>query len=230
MNLKQSLRSLPTLLIQAALVTAVSTLALVLITRYVAPIPLSINQITTNKDSAFLASGKSVVTTTPDQVEVTVGISLKENDIKQAQSKANDIINNITKSLTDLGVSKDDIKTQNYSIYPNYDYQKSGQNIIGYSVDISLSIKLTDFDKVNKAIDLATAAGANQVSGIQFTLSDKKEREVKAQARAQAIEDAKGNAQQLASLAGMKLGRVINAHFIPNSSKRKTETNQSTEK
>jgi uncharacterized protein len=189
----------------------------VVVTRFVSPIPLSITQVTTQKDSAFSASGKSTVTTLPDKAEVTLGISRRENDIKQAQSSANDIINKINTDIQALGVSKDDIKTQNYSIYPIYDYNSGTQRITGYSVDISLTVSLTNFENLNKVVDLATQAGANQVSGIQFKLSEAKENEVKEQARKEAIQDAKDNAQELANLAGMKLGKVINVVEEPQS-------------
>jgi uncharacterized protein YggE len=205
-----TLKTLPTLFIQAALIATATILALVLVTKYVAPIPLSVTQTTTEKASAFSATGRSTVSTIPDRVDISLGVSLKEANIQQAQARANGIIQKINTDLQALGVSKDDIKTQNYSIYPNYDYQNGGQQILGYSVDVTLTVSLTDFEKLNKAVDLATQAGANQVSGIQFTLSEEKEREVKAKARQEAIEDAKTNAKDLAGLAGMKLGKVVN--------------------
>jgi|SRR5579859_2457361 len=205
-----NLKSLPTLFVQAALVATAGALALVLVTKYVAPIPFSVSQTTTQKESSFNVTGKSTISATPDKAVVTLGISLKENDIKQAQSKANDTINAIIQKLGQLGINKDDIKTENYSIYPNYDYQNQSQNILGYSVNVSLQVNITDFAKLNQVIDSAVSFGANQVGGVEFTLSDAKEKEVRKEARAQAIDDAKANAAELAGLAGMRLGRVIN--------------------
>ncbi len=211
-----TLKKLPSLFLQAALIATATVLALVVVTKYVAPIPLAITATTTQKAAAFSATGQSVVTTVPDKVEVSLGISLRENDIQQAQSRANGVVNQIKSNLQNLGIPKDDIKTQNYSIYPNYNYQTGTPQINGYMVDISLNVSLTDFEKLNKVVDMATQAGANQISGIKFKLSDAKEREVREKARAEAIEDAKQNAQQLARLAGMKLGKVINVTEEPN--------------
>lgn len=205
-----SLKGIPTLFVQALFVATAVVLAVVAVTRWVAPLPLSITQTTTEKSAAFSATGRSSVTTIPDRVEVTLGVSRREDDIKQAQAKANEIINKINTDVQAMGVSRDDIKTQNYSIFPIYDYQTGSQRVMGYSVDVSLMVSLTDFDKLNRVIDMATAAGANQVSGIQFKLSEAKEKDVKAQARAEAIADAKVTAEELAKLAGMKLGKVIN--------------------
>jgi uncharacterized protein YggE len=210
------LKKLPTLFLQAALIATATVLALVIVTKYIAPIPLSISQTTTEKSAAFSATGQSVVTTVPDKVEVTLGVSLRENEIQRAQSRANEIISKINTDLQSLGIAKDDIKTQNYSIYPNYNYQTGSPQINGYMVDISINVSMTDFEKLNKVVDMATQAGANQIGGIQFKLSEDKEREVREKARAEAIEDAKQNAQELARLAGMRLGKVINVFEEPN--------------
>ena len=203
-------KSLPTLFVQAALIATATVLAFTLVTKYIAPIPLSITQTTTQKDTAFNVTGKSTVTATPDKAEITVGITKKENDIKLAQSEANQVMNDLQQKLQAIGISKDDIKTQNYSISPNYDYQTPSQRLLGYSVDISLNVSVTDFTKLSQIADIATASGANQVSGVQFTLSDSKQKELTQQARSEAIADAKKNAGELSQLSGMRLGRIIN--------------------
>lgn len=210
MQINSTLKSIPTLFIQAALVTTAAILALVLVTKYVAPIPLSINQTTTQKQTSFDVVGKSTLTTVPDKAVVNLGVVAKGTDLKQAQSQANSVMANLQQQLANLGVKKEDIKTDSYSIYPTIDYQRPTQNITGYTVNISLSVSLTDFAKLNQTIDTATGLGINQVNGVQFTLTDQKEAQVKADARKQAIDDAKRNAAELASLSGMRLGRIIN--------------------
>jgi uncharacterized protein YggE len=208
--MKEKFKNLPTLFTQAVFITAAVVLAIVAVSRFVSPIPISISQTTTQKESAFIATGESTISTQPDKAEITLGISRRDSDIKRAQSQANTTINTITQKLTELGIKREDIQTLNYSIYPNYDYQNSAQNIVGYSIDVSLKINLTNFELLNQVVDAATAAGANQIGGIQFTLSKEKEQDVRKQAREQAIEDAKKNAQELSRLSGVKLGKVIN--------------------
>lgn len=182
----------------------------VLLSRVTGPFPLQISQTTTNKQSAFDVTGEAKISTIPDKAEVSLGITINEPTVKAAQDKANTVINAITDELTKLGVEKKDIKTDSYTLYPQYDYQAGGQRITGYNVSAMVNVSLSDFARLNQAVDLATKAGANQISGISFTLSDEKRKEVENEARQQAIDDAKDKAQKLASISGMRLGRIIN--------------------
>ena len=198
-----------------ALGISLGVLGIVVVSRLAGPIPFSITQTTTAKQSTFDVTGESKITTIPDKAVINLGVSVNEATVKQAQDKANTIINNINAELGTLNIDKKDIKTDNYSLYPNYDYQQ-GQRITGYSVNANLSVNLTDFSKLNQAIDAATSVGANQVGGIMFTLSDEKKKDVENDARKQAIENAKEKAQSLSSLAGMRLGKIVNVSESPN--------------
>lgn len=211
----QSLRSLILTSVMVALGISLGVLGIVAVSRFIGPLPLSITQTTTAKQSTFDVTGESKITTIPDKAVVSLGITVNESTVKQAQDKANTIINNINTELGKLNIDKKDIKTDNYSLYPNYDYQQ-GQRITGYSVNANLSVNLTDFSKLNQAIDAATGVGANQVGGIMFTLSDEKKKDVENDARKQAIENAKEKARSLSSLAGMRLGKIVNVSESPN--------------
>jgi uncharacterized protein YggE len=146
----------------------------------------------------------------PDKAEVSIGVSQKGTSLKQTQSQVNQVMNTIKDKLLQMGVKKEDIKTTAYSIYPNYDYSMPGnQRVLGYSVDAHFTVGVTDFDKLNELIDMATASGATSVGGVQFTLSEARLRELTQQARAEAVEDAKRNARELANLSGIRLGRII---------------------
>ncbi|MBU0579082.1 SIMPL domain-containing protein, partial [Patescibacteria group bacterium] len=109
-----------------------------------------------------------------------------------------------------LGINEKDIQTQNYRVSPEYDYSSPERRITGYRVNTEVVVKITDFEKLNQIIDTATGLGANQVGGISFSLSEKKQAELKKEARKEAIAEAKDSAEELAKLAGIKLERVIN--------------------
>lgn len=205
---------------QSQLKTPFFTVVFVLIgvllyTKLAGPIPFSVNSITTTKTDVFSVSGTGKVTVIPETAKVNLGITVNKVSVVDAQNEANRIINQITKDLKALGVDEKKIKTVNYSVYPNYDYREGVQRIRDYNVNATLEVELTPIDKINDAIDRATADGANTVGNIQFTVNEEKRKELERQARKDAIYEAKKKAQELASDAGMDLGRIINVSESP---------------
>jgi uncharacterized protein len=179
--------------------------------RLVGPLPLSVTQTTTQKMSTFDVTGESEIVSVPDQAELTVGIESNSSTVSEAQDRANTVINDIIAAMDKLGIDKKDIQTQNYSVNPQYNYDNPGRpTITGYQVSANVRLRIHDFEKLNQAIDDATSLGANQVGGINFMMSKEKEEELTKQAREEAIKDAKSDADELARLAGIKLGKVVN--------------------
>ncbi len=206
------LKSLLFKLLTVVLLTGAGVVTLVTVMRFFGPLPLSINSTVSQKASLFISEGKSEIEVVPDEARVSLGINIQKDTVGPAQEEANRVINAITEKLKELGIDKEDVKTSNYSIYPNYDYTNGTNRIIGYNINSNLEVTVSDFNKLNSVIDLATAEGANQVGGVQFALSNEKEEELKQQARQEAIKDAQESAQELARLSGIRLGKVVDVN------------------
>ncbi len=183
-------------------------LSLFLYTKLAGPIPFSVSSITTNKNDVFTVTGEGKTSVAPDIAYVIVGVQASGSTVKQTQAQMNSAINKVTASLKGLGVEEKDIKTVNYSLNPNYDWNSGKQKIVGYSASTNLSIKIRDLDKVNEVIDQATGSGTNQVGGVSFDVEDKTKAE--AEARKEAVAEAKKKAEEAARIAGFKLGKIIN--------------------
>jgi uncharacterized protein len=177
--------------------------------RFIGPIPFSVSQTTTEKKNTFDIEAEGKITAIPDTAEINVGIQINKPTVEAAQKEANEKINKINDELKKLGIEEKYIKTINYSIYPEYDY-RAGQKIIGYNTNITLKIKIKDFEKINQVIDTASSLGANQIGNLSFTIDDEKLEELKMEARKQAIEKAKKKAKEIANAGGLKLGRIVN--------------------
>jgi len=180
-----------------------------LFTKFLGPIPFSVTSVTTTKQSLFTASGTGDATAIPDTAMVQLGVSKTNPTVENAQSQVNMIINKITQDMKQLGVDAKDIKTVNYSVNPDYDYNSGQQKLKGYVVNADVEIKLKTIEKANSAIDIATKDGATQVGGVQFVLDDAKRDQLEDQARQEAITKAKQKAESIAHAAGIKLGRIV---------------------
>lgn len=178
--------------------------------RFGPAIPFSVTSVQTNKVDLFTVSGEGKATAAPNMALVSLGVQVKGSSVKSAQTQANDIINKVTADVKGLGVSADNITTTNYSVYPDYNYQAPSQEITGYNVNVSLSVKVRNLDLVNAVIDKATADGANSVGGLQFTVDDSLKAKLEDQARREAVAAAKEKAASLASAAGITLGKIVN--------------------
>ncbi len=155
-----------------------------------------------------MVSGTGKASAVPDTAMASFGVSKTAPTVEAAQTQVNTIANKITADLKTLGIPAKDIQTTNYTVSPNYEYTNGQQTTNGYVVSENVEVKIKPVDKANKAIDIATAAGANQVGGITFVLNDIAKEKLQKDATQEAIKNAKTQAQMLADAAGIKLGRI----------------------
>ncbi len=171
---------------------------------------LPISVLTQSKGEPMIVSDTGKVTVVPDIAKVSLGIEAQGQSLKQAQSDVNVKSKNLTDSLKKLGIDEKDIKTTNYSVSPEYDYQTTPYRINGYRVSINYEVKITDFGIVNDALVVATSAGANVIGNLSFEVNDKTKEEMTQKAREEAVKLAKTKAEGLAKAAGITLGKIIN--------------------
>ena len=158
-------------------------------------------------------AGRGKVEYKPDTATVTLGVQVdKAPNAESALAQLNDKMNQIVAAEEALGIAKDKIKTQNYSLSPQYDYVNGRTSVSGFTANQQLSIKVEglgeDTKILGKAISAASQNGANQVSGVKFETADLEA--LKLEARTLAIQDAKAKSVALAKVAGVKLGKVTN--------------------
>lgn len=145
--------------------------------------------------------GEGSVAVTPDLAEVWVGVSVKAATLAEAQRDAAARMARVMEKLAALGIPRERVKTVRFTVSPEYD---RNQALTGYRVDNMVSARSKALDKVGELLDGVVEAGANRVERISFTVEDPKPLAVKA--REAAMADAKAKAEQLARLAGVRLG------------------------
>jgi uncharacterized protein YggE len=171
---------------------------------------LPISVLTQTKGEPMVVSETGKETVVPDIAKVTLGIESQGQVLKNVQNEVNKKSKSLTDSLKKLGIDEKDIKTTNYSVSPEYDYQTTPYRINGYRVSTNYEVKITDFEKVNDVLSAATSSGANTIGNISFEVNDKTKEEVTQKAREEAVKLAKDKAQGLAKASGITLGKIIN--------------------
>ena len=149
-------------------------------------------------------TGKGTVHAEPDVATLNISIDVKDIDLGKATNEANAVITEVKSTLNFLGVAEEDIRTANFSVWPEQRYDLEGNpSVEGYRVNHVLRVTVNNIEIVGKVVTESINAGANGVNDIQYTFSDSTELE--RQARVEAMMDARAKAEQLAELAEVSI-------------------------
>ncbi len=158
-------------------------------------------------ERTITVNGYGKVNGNNDIAVTTMGYSNTDKDVAKAQAENKKVMDQIYADLKKMGVDDKDLQS-NYTIYPDYNYtQDRGQELKGYRVSNSLTIKIRDLKKISGILALAGKYGATEVSGLSFTIDEPEN--LKSQARDKALADAKVKATHLANVLGMRLGGIV---------------------
>ena len=150
--------------------------------------------------------GTGVVSVAADQAQVVLGVREADADVLAAQSTVNEKINAICAALLEAGVEQKDIGTESLYIYANYDYSQEIEQVTGYTATNTISITVTDVDKVGEYIDIAFAAGANTLENVSFTARETGD--AQREALQLAVQSATEKAGVIAEAAGLEISAV----------------------
>lgn len=178
-------------------------------TKLFGPIPFAVSGVTTTQSDLFSVDGEGEATAVPDTATFSVGVTGTASTADAAKNQVTQTTNKIIDDIKALGIKETSIKTANYSVNPNQDFTGGRNTITGYTANQELQVKVDNVDLANKALDTATRDGANQVTGVTFTLNDEEKAKAEDKARRVAITNAKKKAQSIADAAGVRLGRII---------------------
>jgi hypothetical protein len=153
----------------------------------------------------------------PDIATFTFTVSAEKTTVAAAQADVTAKINTITDYIKQSGIAEKDIKTTDYSVYPQYDYTRQvctngycpegKQTLRGYQVRQTTTVKVRDTAKAGELLTGVGSKGATEVSSLNFTFDDPNK--LQNEAREEAIADAKSKAELLAKQLGVKLVRVV---------------------
>lgn len=165
-----------------------------------------------NPKHTISVSAEGKVPGTPDLATVNLGVLSQGTSAQAVQDENTKKINDIIEFVKGQGISKEDIQTSQFNIYPTQDYSNGKNTITGYQVNQTITVKVHGIDqstdKLSKVLSGVTEKGANQINGVSLSFDDPDN--LRGQAREKAIAKAKQKAAELAKAAGLTLGRVIN--------------------
>ena len=153
-------------------------------------------------------NGTGIVMADPDTAQINLSVETTGKTSQAAQKESNKILQAVTKTMQDMGVTKENIVTAYTSVYPmyNYDDATGKRTISGYRSNTDLQVTTKDIDNAGKYIDAALKAGATGTNGVNFSVSDQSA--YYGQALQVAVKNAGKSAQSIADAYGRPLGAV----------------------
>jgi uncharacterized protein YggE len=159
-------------------------------------------------DKLMTVTGEGTIAAVPDSAVIRLGVSSQGKTARAASDANAKEMTVVLAAIKESGVADRDIQTTSLSLQPQYDPNKTGApRLIGFQATNQVTIKIRDIGQLPAVLDRAIAAGANEMSGIEFVVSE--QAKLLDQARAAAIADAHRKAELYANAAGMKVGRVM---------------------
>ncbi|HZY68127.1 MAG TPA: SIMPL domain-containing protein [Devosia sp.] len=163
-------------------------------------------------DGTIQITGHGEVMAAPDTAFVTSGVTSQGLTAKEALDANNADMAKLIETLKGAGIEAVDIQTSGFSVNPNYVYSEERDangyqlppKIVGYTVYNGVTVVVRDLENLGAVLDQAVTVGANQVSGVSFSVDDPSE--LLNEARKAAVADAREKAELYAEAAGVELG------------------------
>ena len=158
--------------------------------------------------AAISVTGEATLSAPPDLAEVDGGVTSDAKTAREASEANNAAMGKVLLALKSAGINEKDFQTSRLSLQPQSAPGRSGPSaIVGYRASNRVTIRLHDVTKVASVIDTLVGAGANDIGGINFMVSQASK--LLDDAREQAVADARRKAEIYAKAAGVTLGAPL---------------------
>jgi uncharacterized protein YggE len=157
---------------------------------------------------AVSVTGEATVSVAPDQAQIEGGVTSDARTAREASDANNAAMNKVLQALKGAGIEEKDFQTSRLSLQPQYAQNRTGTSpITGYRASNRVTVRIRDVAKVANVIDVLVGAGANDIGGINFTVSQASKH--LDEAREKAVAYARRKAEIYARAAGVTLGEPL---------------------
>jgi len=158
--------------------------------------------------AAISVTGEATVSVPPDLAEIDGGVTSEAKTAREASEANNTAMGKVLQALKGAGIEEKDVQTSRLSLQPQSAPNRSGPSAIaGYRASNRVTVRVRDVTKVANVIDTLVGAGANEIGGINFVVSQASK--LLDEARERAVADARRKAEIYAKAAGVTLGAPL---------------------
>jgi uncharacterized protein YggE len=159
-------------------------------------------------DKLVTVTGEATIAVAPDSAMIRIGVSSQDKTAREASDANAKQMTAVLAAIKSNNIADRDIQTSRLSLQPQYDPNKSGTaRLTGFQATNQVTVRIRDIGNLAAVLDSAISAGANEMSGIEFIVSEQSK--LLDRARDDAIADAHRKAELYAKAAGSKLGHIV---------------------
>ncbi|GAA6209143.1 SIMPL domain-containing protein [Cognatishimia sp. WU-CL00825] len=158
----------------------------------------------------IVVQGRGTVEQTPDMAIISLGARFQAHTAREALDEVNKRTKAALDIMTDMGVAPRDMQTGNLQLNPLWDHGANHNEVArirGYEARNQVTIRVRDLTLLGNSLDQIVTKGANVFNGLSFAMQDPSV--ALAEARKQAVLDARDKAALYAEAAGVDLGAII---------------------
>jgi uncharacterized protein YggE len=157
----------------------------------------------------LVTSGQGEARVTPDRASVLVNVQTRAATAAAAASENAQKTRAVIDALLKLGLPKEQVSTQGYTVYPEMRYDNTGGSprVTDYVVTNTIRAETHRPEQAGTIVDAALGAGANVINSLSFYASSIEE--PRRQAIALAVANARADAEAMARAAGGSIGSLL---------------------
>ncbi len=154
-------------------------------------------------------SANGSVDVTPDRARLSLGVETEAKTAQEASQLNAAAQTRIIAAIRAAGIPQSSIRTGGFNVAPKQEYipETRTWRVDGYRVSNIVTVVIEPVAKTGEVIDVALAAGANRVAGLNFEIKDPTP--AREQAMRQAVERARREAEIVALAAGGEIVGLI---------------------
>jgi len=155
----------------------------------------------------IVSAGRGDTAIAPTSAVFTVSVTTRAATASQAAAENARRLESTLTWLRSQGIASADLTTVGYSVGQHFDEQRGRQTPAGFVARNTVRVEVRRLENLGKIIDAALTGGATEISMPQFLSANI--REGRRAALAEAVREARADAEGIARAAGGALGRLI---------------------
>jgi len=158
----------------------------------------------------IVSAGRGDTTIAPTSAAFTVSVTTRAATAAQAAAENAKRLESTLSWLRSQGLAPTDLTTVGYSVAQHYEEQRDRRTPAGFVARNTVRVEVRRLEDLGKIIDAALTGGATEISTPQFLSTNIGEG--RRAALAEAVREARADAEAIARAAGGALGRLISAN------------------